>query len=124
MAKEKNTVFFDDPASLGFGDVIMESREDPFLLSRKQQRQFFTQSKNKLMTKVKKQKMPKITSCDYNETLSPVSISYSSTGNHSGKTHRSKIMNDPDEVERNIDLSQDIAVMISDTNTISDVSTK
>jgi len=50
MGNEKGdeAVFVEDPTSLGFGIVIMEAREDdPHLLSRKLQRLFLKQSRNK-----------------------------------------------------------------------------
>ena len=110
MGNEKGdeAVFVEDPASLGFGVVIMEVREDDSsVLSRKQQRLFLKQSRNKLTTWAtnKKTNSSKSSSCNEEEILKHVSISYGYTGNHLKTRHRrnkndSSNMDD-DDVERN-----------------------
>lgn len=81
----------DDPAKLGFGHVLMESRDDPaHHLSRKQERQLFALSRNKLMSMAQKKLMKTRSSdIDHHDTLRPISISHTCSRKNFSRRRRS-----------------------------------
>ncbi len=102
MVKKKNGNSIEDPSSLGFGIVtnistsmeIKEGTQALLLSSRKQQKEFMKQSKEKLMMKAAIQKKAfKEVTFDEGSIKKPVSISYGITGNHFSRRNQRKIKN-------------------------------